>query len=44
MDIFDNEIEIIKFFQNVDDSSIMLIPSESPECENICTVIKDEGL
>ena len=44
MDIFDNEIEIIKFFQNVDDSSIMLIPSESPECENICTVIQDEEL
>ena len=44
MDIFDNEVEIIEFFQNVDTSSVMLIPSESPECENLCMVIQDEEL
>ena len=44
MDIFDNEVEIIEFFQNVDTSSVMLIPSESLECENLCTVIQDEEL
>jgi len=41
MDIFDNEIEIINFFQDVDDSSIMLIPEGSVACEEICLAIKE---
>ena len=34
MDIFDNEIEIIEHFQNIDTSSVLLLPS-TPECEEL---------
>ena len=41
MDIFDNEIEIIEHFQNIDTSSVLLLPS-TPECEELFMSIWDK--
>ena len=39
MDIYDNEIEIIKMFQDVQSSEVLLIPESSEECEQIFLAI-----
>ena len=41
MDIFDNEIEIIEMFQDVDPSSVMFAPECTDECEALYWSIKD---
>ena len=41
MDIFDNEIEIIEMFQDVDPSSVMFAPECTDECEALYWSIKN---
>ena len=42
MDIYDNEIEIIEYFQSVAHSEIMLIPEDSEVCSDLCVSIIDK--
>lgn len=41
MDIFDNEIEIIRAFQDIAPSSVMFAPEYTEECEALYFSIKD---
>lgn len=43
MDIFDNEIEIIKMFQSVRNSEVLLLSKESDECEQIFRAVHQEN-
>lgn len=40
--IFDNEIEIIDFFQSVQSSEILLLPENDKEVEDICLSVHDD--
>ena len=42
MDIYDNEIEIIKMFHNVQCSEVLLLPENSEECEHIFLAVHQE--
>lgn len=42
MDIYDNEIEIIKMFQDVQCSEVLLLPEDSEECEQVFLSVHDE--
>lgn len=42
MGLFDDELEIIKFFQTVQTTSTWLIPTADAECKNIFDVIHDQ--
>ena len=42
MGLFDDELEIIKFFQRVKTSSVLLIPTADSECQNIFEVIHEQ--
>lgn len=42
MDIYDNEIEIIKRFHDVQSSEVFLLPEDSDECEQIFLAVHQE--
>ena len=42
MDIFDNEINIISRFQNLETTEILLLPENSKEAERICCLVHDK--
>lgn len=42
MDIFDNEIEIIKMFQEVQTSEVLLLPENDNECEKVFLAVHEE--
>lgn len=42
MDIYDNEIEIIKLFQDVQSSEVLLLPEGNDECEQVFLAVNQE--
>lgn len=43
MDIFDNEINIISRFQELETTEILLLPVNSKEAERICQLVRDKS-